>query len=610
MPDINKFFRILDETKEVAYDVETNGLDWKSCHICGYSVSDGKDSEYIPVRHGGGANISDVSRFEHSLDKSITKHPGKIIGWNTKFDMHFSENHKIKFGNKVVDGMVYEALLNENKRSYALKNCLKEHGIEHKSDKALYEHIAQQFGCEPNRDSMGHYHRLAGNDPLAVAYACDDTRCTKLRYEQQKKEIYAQQLDLVADIENQLTYVLQKMERRGIIVDPDECIKVKKEVQELYANAYGEITPIVDEFGLDLDINVRSKKNLQEYFETCEITDWPMTAPTQRFPNGQPSFNKQYLQTTKEGLNILNVRKYLHLINSFLDPIDRFIHNNKIHTTFNQTRGESFHGTRSGRLSSSYPNMQQVPKRDEELGKIYRRMFMPLRDYVLIEYDYSQAEPRLYAHYSGEPTLLEGYNKTPFIDMHSIAAEYMGVSRGIAKNLNLGIMYTMGAEKLSIQLGISYDEALFLLKKWHKTFPYVSAFTRKASKVVEQRLEQGEIGYVKTILGRRSRFDNIRFSYRAANRIIQGGSADILKYKLVEIDRYLVNNNLEEVCQMLLNIHDSILFMIHKDYLHLVPEIKNIMERTNAPPFNLRVPFVAEYKQGNNWSEATYGETI
>lgn len=601
MSDIEKFFRILNETKEPAYDVETTGLDWKRNKCIGYSVSDGKDSVYIPTGHTGGGNISCVDDFKHNLCSCIKQHTGKIIGHNIKFDMHFSENDNIKLNNSVIDTMVMEALLNENRRSYSLENVAKHYNITPKHGKTLYEHISTQFGCKPDRNSMGSYHLLSGTDPLAVEYAAGDTLTTKQLYEAQKKDLYAQELDTIANIENQLTYVLQKMERRGVRVDPDAADRVKTEVHDLYWEAYAKIPKKENEFGDIESINVRSAKDLKAYFELCEIDDWPTTLPTQRFPEGQPSFKKNYLETHQEGIDILNVRKYAHLRDSFLDVLDQHIFNDKIHTTFNQTRGET-HGTRSGRLSSSRPNMQQVPKRDKSLGKIYRRIFVPRRDYIFVEYDYSQAEPRLYAHYSSEPALIKGYNSTPFIDMHTIAAGYMNVSRDVAKNLNLGIMYTMGAAKLAIQLGISYDEALKILKVWHKRFPRVSDFTRKAEAVAEDR------GYVHTILGRRSHFDDPRFAYRAANRIIQGGSSDILKFKMVEIDNYLITNNLEEVCQMILTIHDSLLFEMHKDYLHLIPIIKGIMERVQMPPFNLKIPFIAEFSQGDNWSKATYPE--
>lgn len=599
---IDKFFRIFRETKNPAYDVETNGLKWQNCYCCGYSVSDGKDAAYIPVRHamdrGGEGNITQVENFEKELAKVVDAHPGKIIGHNIKFDEHMGSNHGVKLGNKVKDTMTRAALLDENRFSYNLENCLKEFpDIPQKKGKQLYEHIARMVGCKPTRDAMGHYHRLSGEDPLAVEYAEFDTLGTHALYYKQEHNIYGENLDIVDDMESKLTYVLQKMERLGVRVDLEELEKCKKIVHELHIEAYSQV-PLSETLE---PINVRSGKDLQEYFKHCEITDWPYTDPTERHPEGQPSFKKEYLGKTEEGLVILNARKFDHFINSFLAPFDGFVHNERIHPNFNQSRSERG-GAKPGRLSCYDPNLQQVPKRDKQLGKIYRKVFVPDHNYILFEFDHSQAEPRLYAHYSDEPTLIEGYNQTPAIDMHDIAAKYMQRDRDFAKNLNLALMYGIGAEELSNKLGVSYDQAKAIMKQWFRTFPNVSNFTRKAASVAEQR------GYVRTILGRRARFPDPRWAYRAANRVIQGSSADILKWKMVEIDRWITKNGHDDVVHMLLNIHDSLLFQIHKDYLHLAATIKAMFESVQVPPFNLKVPFRADYHEGINWSEASYGK--
>lgn len=604
---IDKFFRILNETKEPAYDVETTGLDWKHNKCIGYSISDGRDAVYIPTAHTQGGNISNVDAFERNLNGCLNRHLGTIVGHNVKFDMHFSENQGIKF-NRVADTMVREALIDENQRSYSLENvCTRRPGITPKRGKDLYHHIAQKVGCKNDRSAMGHFHLLRGDDPIAVEYAEGDTLTTKQLYDAQARDIFAQGLEVVSELESNLTIVLQEMERKGVGVDLDEVAKVKKQVAEMVEDATVSLYK-QDEDGNIEPINIRSGRDLKEYFQQCEIDDWPMTAPSKRFPNGQPSFNKDFLASTEEGLRIMNARRLLHLQSSFTEPIDRFIYNARIHTTFHQTRGDMGYGTGYGRLSSTDPNVQQVPKRDAELGKIYRRVFVPKTGYVFVEFDYSQAEPRLFTHYSQEPILLKGYNASPCIDMHAIAAEYMGITRETAKSLNLGIMYTMGPKKLAIKLGITYDDAKRILNRWQETFPRVSSynrsspgFTQAAQHAAEQR------GYVKTILGRRSRFDDAKYAYRAANRIVQGGSADILKWKLVQLHRHIKANNLQELVIPLLTIHDSILLEVRKGYLHLVDDIKKLLEDVQTYPFNLSVPFIAEYKMGTNWAEATYG---
>lgn len=607
---INKFFNIIDNTKNFAYDVETSGLNWQTDYICGYSVSDGKDAAYVPVRHALNhapeTNIQNVELFESTLAKKVKEHKGKIIGHNIKFDAHFSENHGILLGNKQKDTMVRESIINENKYSYSLEATTKDYDIPQKKGKELYLHIASLIGCKPDKKSMAHFHKLRGDDPIAIEYAEYDTLSTSNLFTQQDKQIYAQELELPEDIESELTYVLQIMERQGVQVDLEEFERVKKRVDELRIIAYERI-PLAEDFRV---LNIRSNKDLREYFELCEIDNWEYTEPTERFPEGQPSFNKDWLSTSDAGAIILNARKYDHLISSFLDPFMSFVYNISgnptIYTTFNQVIGE-FGGTKSGRLSSVRPNMQQVPKRDEELGKIFRKVFKARKGYIFVEFDHSQAEPRLYAHYSQEPVLIEGYSKTPFIDMHSIAAEMMHIDRKTAKNLNLGILYTMGAAKLAKKLKITLDQAYAIISGWKRIFSHVNEFTNRASKVANSRIEVDGTGYVKTILGRRARFDDPRWTYRAANRIIQGSSADILKYKLVQIQRWIEKNNYQDVVIMLLNIHDAILFQIEENHQHLIPEIAKIFASVQEPPLNLRVPFHADYHIGVNWSEASYG---
>jgi DNA polymerase-1 len=604
---IQKFFNILNNTKTPAYDVETGGatkeapLDWKKSYVCGYSVSDGKEAVYVPVRHamdnGGVGNITNVDGFERELARCIYNHPGKIVGHNVKFDYHAGQNHGILLGNKVKDTMVREALINENRMSYSLANVAKNYPIVQKKGKELYEHIASIVGCRPDGSSMAYFHRLSGDDLLANDYAATDTLTTKQLYEHQEKEIYGQQLEVVEGMESELTYVLQKMERKGVRVDLPEADKMKEVIADMHLEAYKQLPLKSDTLE---PINVKSIKDLKEYFEWCDIDDWPMTEPTERYPDGQPSFNKDYLGTHDEGLYILQARKYDHLIDSFITPLDTHIHNGYIHTTFNQARGE-FGGAKPGRLSSVNPNMQQVPKRDKQLGKIFRKIFIPDSDFILVEFDHSQAEPRLYAHYSNEKILIDGYNQTPFVDMHSITAQMMNISRDDAKHLNLGIMYTMGYPKLATKLKCSQEVAKDILNRWRRTFPGVSGFTRRASQVAEGR------GHVRTILGRRARFPDTRWAYRAANRIIQGSSADILKWKMVQINRWIEQNKYQSHVQMLLNIHDAIVFQIHKEFERLIPEIAVMFASVQEQPFNLKVPFFADYHQGKDWAQASYG---
>jgi DNA polymerase-1 len=589
-----KFLRMLDSPVPLGYDVETNGLQWQKCNVCGYSLSDGVDSVYVPTRHEGGGNISQPENFELAINEKIKLRKQPLVGWNLKFDTHMSANHNVDIPNTAIDAMVMEALLNEFRGSYALESIAKHYpDVPNKKGKELYIHIAEKFGCKPDRNSMGLYYRLAGDDPIADDYARGDTLTTIGIYNHQKRELAAQDLDVVAHVETKLNKVLQKMERRGFKIDLEALDTLKTNIASERYEAYCQI-PLKENLE---PTNIRSNKDLQEYFSLHGITDWPMTE------KGNPSFVTSFLKDNPAGEAILNARKLDHFENSFLTPINNYIHGDRIYTNFNQTMSE-IGGTKSGRLSSSRYNAHQVPKRDKYLGKLFRKIFLADEGYTVIEFDYSQCEPRLYAQYSGEPTLVNGYNATPFVDMHSIAAEYMSIDRGRAKNINLGLLYVMGITKLSSSLGISYDEAKRISQLWHRTFPNVSGFTKKAAQRAEQR------GYVKTILGRRARFPDPRYSYKAANRIIQGGSADILKYKMVQIDDYIMANGLEDEIHMLLNIHDALVFQIRDEKLEIhSKKIAEILEDVQSQPFNLNVPFVADCPHsGKNWGFATYGE--
>jgi DNA polymerase-1 len=610
MTKVQEFMNMLDSEKDLAFDVETGGhipgdgapLDWRRGYVCGYSLSDGETAHYISVRHASGNDIdaSFVPMFESNVNEAIKRRKNRLIGHNIKFDYHFGLAHGIDLGKNIEDTMVNEAIINENKRSYNLENTAKGYpGVVGKKGKMLYEHIGNTFNITPDSSSMGHFYRLPGNDPLVIEYGAGDTLSTFQVRQKQRVEIEKQELQTIHELERRLTRVLMKMERRGILIDEQELENVRAKVDDLHMQAYAAL-PVAHDVDNPI-FNPKSRNDLKKYFEYCEIFDWPFTDPTERYPEGQPSFNKKFLKKYEEGLIILEARKYDTFKSMFLDAFTKHINKGVINANFNQAVGE-FGGARPGRLSCRDPNMQFVPKRDEFLGKIFRKIFVARPGYIFVELDYSQAEPRLFTHYSGEPTLLSGYNSTPYVDMHQIAADYMGVSREVAKNLNLGMMYVMGVQALAGHLGIDENEARAISNLWHRTFPRVSAFTKIASKRAANR------GYVFTILGRRARFSDPRWSYRAANRIVQGGCADILKYKMVEIDNYLEENNLEDEIRMLLSIHDALLFEIKLgNHEHHIANIKKMMEDVNGDPFNLKIPFVAQYKYGKNWSEATYG---
>jgi len=600
--------KILNSDEDVGFDTETTGLKWQKDKTIGYSVSAGtpESSVYVATNHTGGGNISNPKAFTEAVARAINNRKKPLYVHNGKFDSHFSLLDGIDLGHKLKDTLIGANLLDENQKAYSLDYCASLHkDIPQKKGELLYAHIASLFGVPATRSSMGHFHRLAGDDILANDYAAGDTLTTYHLAQKQAPELYSQHLDYVYDLENKLVHVLRKMERRGIAIDMSRLARIKREVDESRVELYSKI-PLKEDFS---PINLNSNKDLQQYFLMHDVDEWNYTEPTERHPDGQPSFKKSFLAMSDPGRFLLQVKALDGLKQKFLDPIGDFIYSDTVYTNFNQSTGEYGRGTKTGRLSSNSPNMQQIPKRDRDLGRIFRSIFVARPGYTFVEFDYSQAEPRLFSHYSDEPVLLEGYNSTPPIDMHQIAANYMfpdmepKAARNLAKNLNLGLQYTMGREKLAKSLGVSIEQATAIYYQWQQVFPNVKRFTKQASKVAETR------GYVKTILGRRARFPDPTWAYKAANRIVQGGAADILKFMLVRVDDYLVDNHLEEEVRMLLNIHDSVLFEIRDEMLDIqIPKLAAIFEDTNGPPFSLKVPMVVDKEHmGKDWDICTYG---
>ena len=579
--------------RPISFDTETNGLDWRDCVPIGYVIcgviDDRYVSHYIPTNHTGGGNIQNPQAFVKRLREAFEARVMQkflTVGHHLKFDMHFAYTDGILLGRSVHCTQNTASMLDEYAKSYSLDNLAKGYDIPAKLGDELYQHIAQQFDVPADRKAMGHFHRLSGNDPLAVEYAEGDGITTLRLYEEQLKQIEAENLGVIVGVENELIYTLFRMERRGIRVDLDRIEKARYEVAERLQLALAELPE---------GLNVRSPVQVRKYIEQYR-TDYPLTE------KGNPSFPEEWLSTFPQGQAIVDVRRWTNVDSSTITPIAE-VHEwkGRIHPQFNQNRGDE-HGTITGRLSCSSPNLQGVPKHNKEIGTIIRRLFIPDEGWMLYEGDWSQAEPRLIAHYSEDETLLNGYNMTPPKDVHTLVAELLNKDRATtAKRMNMGIFTGMYPKAFAGHMGVSIPDATALWNEWHNTFPGVKQFQNKASRVFSQR------GYVKTILGRRARLESHRFAYRAPSRIIQGGQADMLKYKMVEIDKYLEAH--DDLVHLLIQVHDS-LVMQGKDSSEgerVVKTAFDMMADVQGEPFNLKVPFIVDVNKGADWAEASYG---
>ena len=411
-------------------------------------------------------------------------------------------------------------------------------------------------------------------------------------YEEMKKEdtIY-----LFENIEMPLAKVLAKMEIEGIRVDKNilndmgEEIKIKLELitKDIY-NYAGE------------EFNINSPKQLGEILfdklklpgakknKTGYVTDVDVLKKLVDFP----IVNK-----------ILEYRALAKLYSTYIDGIINTIREDKkIHTIYTQTL------TRTGRLSSIEPNLQNIPMRSE-YGRLIRKAFLPEENSIIMSSDYSQIELRVFAHLSGVSDLINAFNDG--IDIHTKTAMDIfnvpdeGVTKNMrrqAKAVNFGILYGISSYGLSEDLGISVKEAKDFINKYFETYPGVKDYMN--SEIEEAKKN----GYVKTIMNRKRVIEELKSSNymvrsmgerMALNTPIQGSASDILKKAMVEIDNIFEKENIKS--KMLLQVHDELIFNVYKDELD---KVKDIVYNTMTKVFNLKVPLDVDIEVGNNWYEA------
>ena len=604
------------ETTEFVIDVETSGLDWRTNYSVGYvftfGTNDG-DNYYVPVRHSGNnvggyiapttADYNQIAPLSvHQFEKevaAILKERGKqlrIIGHNLHFDLRFMAKHGINpVSNTLECTMINAGLIDEYRNSYSLENCCIDAKVSAKLGGELYAHMASKFGGRPDRKQMASYWRLDGLDDLAVEYALADGISTYELWNWQRRQIDKQELNNIHDLECRTINPLHRMMMRGVKVDEDRLQQVKKIVEDRLDKAMD---------ALPADLNTRAPSQMVKLFTDNGITDWPVTE------KGNPSFAESWLLTTEIGRHVVVARKYRNLLDSFIAPMDTHIWKGRIHTEFNQSKSDQY-GTVTGRLSSSRPNLQQVPKRNEELGRLFRSIFIPDDGMVWASVDYSQCEPRLLAHYSNCKVLVDGYLQVPAIDAHTAVAEAANIDRTSGKRLNQGLITGMGKPKLIQELGVSETEGNRIYNNYFNAMPEIKAIQKHAANVMQDR------GFVRSILGRRARIQYFSNggsnSYKAINRLLQCSNADIIKKAMADIDDHLSGEGQydPEECEMLLNMHDSIDFQYAKDDPYgplLYRECLKIM--TNFGPkrlVELRVPMDVDEGLGLNWADASYG---
>jgi len=535
----------------------------------------------------------------------------RCIFHGAKYDLHMFVNggvHRdVVYNLPTWCTLVGAAIHNEHRFTYNLDDLGTDLlGMGKRGDE-LYQWLADKFGGPPTaKAQMG---KVEHAPPELVAYyGIGDIEVTEGLYGFQLKHMESELMDLMNNIEMPALKALLEMERRGVRIDEEKVDIVRKDFEKRQEIIQQTIFDIVG-----FHVNPRSPNDMIAAFEKLDIPiirkKLTVAMKKKGYTEGNPTFAKDILESLSHPfIDALNTSRGIKtMLDTFINGSIAKAVNGKIHTTFNQTRTGDY-GTGTGRLSSSDPNLQQVPKRDGELAPLVRGLFVPEPEHLWTRGDWEQFEFRIFAHFCRDSKLTERYQVHPDTDFHQALSEETGVIRDRAKRINLGLVFGMGEGKLAKEVGLPYTletytsrgeektyleagpEAKALFAGYHSRFPRAQQFLKQASNIAKTR------GYVKTILGRHIRFPGGFAVHKAGGLVFQGSAADIMKQKLKVInDRYRKTDSL-----FTLAVHDEFCLSSPAELAPIVAkELKEIME--DVPEF--RIPILADTGFGPNWWE-------
>ncbi len=586
---VNSFKPILVDTNEklkqiisqikpdsiVAFDTETDSLDTKSAKIVGFSfATDESKAYYVPISHnylGVGDQLSKEDAKEGLL--KLMKH--KIVGQNLKYDFAILYNNfDFKDLEVYADTMIISWLLDPS-LSAGLDNMAKRY----------FSHDMVKFKDMVKKgENFSHV-------PLEEAsiYASEDAWMTLKLYNYLYPKLGEVLLKEAKEIEYPFVNTLLKMESYGIKLDIEFFQALLKKANTTIETLTKEIYTLSDS-----EFNINSTQQLGiVLFEKLGLKTGKKTKTGY-------STNEQVLTTLLDEHEIipklLEYREIYKLRSTYIDPLLKLAKkdkNHRIYTSFLQT------GTSTGRLSSKNPNLQNIPVRTE-LGREIRQGFIASDGYTLIGIDYSQIELRLLAHFSQDSALTDAFNNQKDIHLETaikiFGKEEAKDKRNIAKSINFGLLYGMGARKLSQTINVTQKEAKEYIDSYFASFDTVKSYLDQI------KLQAKEKGYVETLLGRRRIFDYERanafekssFERESVNALFQGSAADIIKLSMNKINKELDKSE----SKMLLQIHDELIFEVKEELVdEFSKQAKEIMENI----YKLRVPLICSVSISKNW---------
>ncbi|MEM8836316.1 MAG: DNA polymerase I [Planctomycetota bacterium] len=585
-----------------AIDTETTSTQPMRAQLCGISVSwETGMGRYIPVRAPEGEKHLDADTVLDALRPVLEDPSRPKCGHNLKYDLLVLRRAGVELRGIAFDSMI---------ASYVIDASRSSHGMNHLALALLNR------ACIPISDLIGtgKKQRTFDTVPLghATPYACEDADVSLQLYERMHPELRAMKLDgLFSDIEMPLLDALAELEWNGVLVDPDELDRQKDRLSARIEELRGEI----DEHAPH-PFNPDSPKQLQAALFNKETHEPPGLGikPIKKTKTGY-STDSEVLEKLSEdpgvespipGL-ILEYRMLTKLVGTYLEALKEAIHPEtaRIHASFNQTVAAT------GRLSSSDPNLQNIPIRTE-IGREVRRAFVAPAGRTLVTADYSQIELRLLAHLSRDPALIEAFQRGE--DIHrAVAAEVHGIQaedvtsaqRSGAKMVNFGIVYGITAFGLARRLGVSQTEAGEIIDAYKKRFAGITTFLEECVAFAKR------YGYVETILKRRRPINEIESRQpqrrslaerMAINSVVQGSAADLIKVAMLDLHKRLSphgsgNPEIARV-RMLLQVHDELVFECDESDGERVRDL--VVERMESA-MTLDVPIVADASISRDW---------
>lgn len=572
--------------KTLALDTETSSTEAMEAELVGISLSSQENEAfYIPIS----PNTTEGKQMLEIVRPLLENEQSLKVGQNIKYDLIVLANHGIEVKGDLFDTMIAHYLIQPELR----------HGMDYLAEIYLnYKTISIEELIGQKGKKQKNMKELSPQE--IYNYACEDADITLKLKRVLEKELKEQTADkLFTEVEMPLVRVLVDMERNGVLIDTDSLATFSKQLSNELIKIEQNIKALADE-----DFNISSPKQVGEVlFDKLKIVDKAKKTKT-----GQYVTSEEVLETLRHKHpiveRILEHRGIKKLLSTYIDALPQLINKKtgKIHTSFNQTV------TSTGRLSSSNPNLQNIPIRNEN-GKEIRKAFIADKDCLLLSADYSQIELRIMAHLSQDSNMIDAFNSGHDIHTATAAKIYkVGIDevtsdmRRKAKTANFGIIYGVSVFGLSQQLYVDRKEAKELIDGYFETYPKVKEYMEKSIEKAR------EAGYAETVLGRKRYLQDINsrnaivrgYAERnAINAPIQGSAADIIKIAMINIHKRFVNEGIK--AKMILQVHDELNFSVP---IEEKEKVEKIVTEEMQDAYKLKVPLKADFGWGQNWLEA------